>query len=107
MTAPTVSADIGAILSGIAALLAAIATFRAGKARASVDSVVETLNPERGRSLTESLKLVDDKVDMLAHAVGDYQRENSAALTDIRLRLTNLESRYRANHAIPTRKRKR
>lgn len=49
MTAPTVSADIGAILSGIAAILAAIATFRAGKARASVDSVVETLNPERGR----------------------------------------------------------
>lgn len=104
----TVSADIGAILAGIAAILSAIATAHAGRAGRSVDSMAKSLAPDdAGHTLAETVRLVDDKVDMLGDTLANYQRAQTSALADIRHRLGGLESIHRRTPAARARRKRR
>lgn len=72
---------LGTFISGLAAIISAFYASRAAK----------EVKPNHGSSLKDIVNLIDDKVDSLAHQLGEVKKDASVTHEDILHRLRHIE----------------
>lgn len=80
-------AGIGTFISGLAAIISAFYAARAAK----------EVRPNHGSSLKDIVNLVDDKVDSLAHQLGEVKKDAATIHEDTLTRLRHIEREVRNN----------
>lgn len=78
---------IGALISSVAAVIGALHARRAAK----------EVTPNHGSSLKDIVNLVDDKVDSLAHQLGEVKKDAATIHEDTLARLRQIEREVRNN----------
>lgn len=76
---------LGTFISGLAALFSAFYAKRAAR----------EVRPNHGSSLKDIVKLVDDKVDSLAHQLGEVKKDAAITHEDTLTRLRHIEREIR------------